>query len=217
MRTWILALIFCVACNSQAKAPAADAGPGAPAAAPPTIVFLGDSLTAGYGLSEEEAVPAVIQRKIDQAKLGYRVINGGRSGDTSAGGLARLNWYLRPDVNLHVLVIGLGSNDAMRGLALPALEENLRQIIKRTRAHKSDARLLIWAMKTFPNMGPDYGGAYEEVFARVGREENVTVIPFPLIDVAGKPELNQEDSIHPTREGTEKVAERIWAALQPVL
>jgi acyl-CoA thioesterase-1 len=189
----------------------------APEPVRPTIVFLGDSLTAGYGLDESEAVPALIQKKIDAAGLNYRAVNAGRSGDTSAGGLARLDWYLRDSVGLNALVIGLGSNDAMRGLSLPALEQNLTAIIQKTRAYKPDVKIFLWAMKTFPNMGPEYRGGYEEVFAKLARDQKVTLLPFPLADVAGKPELNQEDGIHPTKEGTEKVADRIWNALRPAL
>jgi len=197
-----------------AEVPPAPNGPPADA---PAIVFLGDSLTAGLGLPENDALPALIQRRLDRAGLRYRAINAGRSGDTTAGGLSRLAWYFRDGVHLQALVIGLGSNDAMRGLSLEAMEENLTQIIRRTREHKPDAKIFLWALETFPNLGPDYARQYAAVFPRVAEREHVTLLPFPLADVAGKPELNQSDGIHPTAAGTEKVAARIWSVLEPAL
>jgi acyl-CoA thioesterase I len=193
---------------SVSKAPAADT---------PAIVFLGDSLTAGLGLPEGEALPARIQQHLDAAGLRYRTINAGRSGDTTAGGLARIDWYFRDSVNLRALVIGLGSNDAMRGLSLPAMEDNLRQLIRRTRAQQPVAKIFLWALETFPNLGADYAAQYAAVFPRLAEQEHVTLIPFPLADVVGRPDLNQNDGIHPTAEGTELVAERIWAVLKPEL
>jgi acyl-CoA thioesterase-1 len=199
-----------------AARPGAQLAKGAPASAP-AIVFLGDSLSAGLGLAASEALPARIQQRLDAAGLAYRAINAGRSGDTTAGGLARLDWYFRDPIDLKALVIGLGSNDAMRGLALDAMQENLRQLIRRTRQHKPGAKIFLWALETFPNLGADYAAQYAAVFPRVAEQEHVTLIPFPLADVAGHPELNQEDGIHPSAEGTELVAERIWAVLRPEL
>ena len=185
--------------------------------AAPAIVFLGDSLTAGLGLPESEALPARIQERLDGAKLPFQAINAGRSGDTTAGGLARLDWYFRDTVDLHALVIGLGSNDAMRGLSLESMEENLKQIIRRTREKRPQAKIFLWELETFPNMGREYAAQYAAVFDRVAQTENATLIPFPLRDVAGRPELNQDDGIHPNTEGTQKVADRVWAALLPQL
>jgi acyl-CoA thioesterase-1 len=196
----------------RSTAPSAPETPATPA-----IVFLGDSLTAGLGLPETEALPARIQERLDGAKLRFRAINAGRSGDTTAGGLARLDWYFRDTVDLHALVIGLGSNDALRGLSLESMQENLRQIIHRTRERKPHVKIFLWELETFPNMGRDYAGQYATVFARVAKSERITLIPFPLQDVAGRPELNQEDGIHPNTEGTQKMAERVWAALLPEL
>jgi hypothetical protein len=137
-------------------------------------VFLGDSLTAGLGLPESDALPALIQRRLDAAGLRYRAINAGRSGDTTAGGLSRLAWYFREGVQLKVLVIGLGSNDAMRGLSLEALADNLTQIIQRTRQHEPDAKIVLWALETFPNLGPEYARQYAAVFPSVAEREHVT-------------------------------------------
>lgn len=188
-----------------------------PAREVPIVLFLGDSLTAGRGLEEADTIPSHIQRRLDATGRRFRVVNGGRSGDTSAGGLSRLDWYLRDAAHLAVLVVGLGSNDAMRGLPLPALESNLRQIIQRTRAASPNVRILLWQLHTFPNMGLEYGAEYSAVFPRIAEAERVALIPFPLQDVAGSVELNQQDGIHPSPEGARRVAERIWTSLEPVL
>lgn len=222
-----LALVFACEQEPEASKPpqaAAPSGsPGASAAASealapaPAVVFLGDSLTAGYGLAQSEAVPARIQALLEREGLPYRVVNAGRSGDTSAGGLARLQWYLRDSVNLQALVIGLGSNDAMRGLPVASLEANLRSIVERTRKARPSAKIFLWAMKTFPNLGKQYRTAFEKAFTEIGSLEGVTLLPFPLEEVAGKPELNQPDGIHPNAAGSALVAERIWATLGPAL
>lgn len=191
--------------------------PSAEHAQTPTIVFLGDSLTAGRGLDTAEALPALLQAKVDEAGLGYKVINAGRSGDTTAGGLARLAWYLRDGVNPRVLVIGLGSNDAMRGLELAAVEDNLRRIIDQARQFRPALEILLWELQTFPNLGPDYGGDFKSMFGRVAKEKHVTLIPFPLNGVAGTPHLNQSDGVHPNAEGSRIVADNVWRVLRPVL
>lgn len=209
------------ACQREPSASAAREGAPAAAvpavAAAPSIVFLGDSLTAGYGLQADEALPALIERRVQEANLPFRVINAGRSGDTSAGGLARVDWYLKDSVDLRALVIGLGSNDAMRGLPLETLEDNLRKLIRRARERKPDAKIFLWALETFPNLGPEYAAAYAAVFPRLSKSEGVTLIPFPLEAVAGRPELNQADGIHPTAEGTRLVADLVWATLSAAL
>lgn len=219
--TALLVLMLLQACQQQPavkqEQPAAASTSAASSAREPAVVFLGDSLTAGLGLSESQALPSLIQQQIDQAGLHYRVINGGRSGDTTAGGLGRVDWYLRDSVDLRVLVIGLGSNDAMRGVPLSTIEENLRAIVQRTRAKHPEVPILLWELKTFPNMGADYGDAYTALFRRVAEQDKLRLIDFPLADVAGRPELNQPDGIHPTAEGTKQVAARVWQSLRPVL
>lgn len=207
------------ACRDEPAAAGSAGAPGntAAVAAGPVVVFLGDSLTAGLGLSEQEALPALIQQKLDAAHPGLHAVNAGRSGDTTAGGLARIDWYLKDSLDLRALVIGLGSNDAMRGLPVETVEDNLRKIIRRTRERKPSAQIYLWELLTFPNLGQDYAAAYAALFPRVASSENVTLIPFPLAPVAGHPELNQPDGIHPTAEGTQRVAERIWQSLGPRL
>jgi acyl-CoA thioesterase-1 len=213
---WIVA--FALGCDADTAAPATAAAPRAASAeSAPTIVFLGDSLTAGFGLAEKESLPALIQQRVDAAHLPYHVVNAGRSGDTTAGGLARIDWYFKDSIDLRALVIGLGSNDAMRGLPLQTVEDNLRQMIRRTRQRKPQAKIFLWELKTFPNLGQQYAGDYAAVFPRVAQSEGVSLIPFPLEAVAARPELNQSDGIHPTAEGTALVAERVWASVLPNL
>lgn len=183
----------------------------------PAIVFLGDSLVAGYRLMPEEAFPARIQKKIEAEKLPYRVVNAGRSGDTTAGGLSRLDWILRREVHLKVLVIELGSNDAMRGTSLAVTEENIRQIIRKTRAFDPNVKILLMELHTFPNMGPEYAKGFTAIYPRISRTENVPLLPFLLMGVAGKPDLNQDDAIHPNSKGSVIVAENVWKALRPHL
>jgi len=194
--------------SAEAQTRAAQDGEARPA-----LVFLGDSLTAGYRLAAEEAAPALIQKKLDAAGYEYKVINAGRSGDTTAGGLARLDWYLRPKIQPEAIVIGLGSNDAMRGQPITEIEANLKRIVDRIREYDESIQIFLFQMYTFPNMGPQYARDYQKLFERVAREKNITLLPFPLQQVAGKPELNQPDGIHPTAEGTKLVAESIWSAL----
>jgi acyl-CoA thioesterase-1 len=218
------ALALAFGCDPEAPSPAPGVPPAragaAQAAGPraaepaPTIVFLGDSLTAGFGLAEKDALPALIQERVDAAHLPYHVVNAGRSGDTTAGGLARIDWYFKDSIDLRAIVIGLGSNDAMRGLPLATMEDNLRQMIRRTRERKPRATIFLWELKTFPNLGQEYAGDYAAVFPRVARSENVVLIPFPLEAVAARPDLNQGDGIHPTAEGTVLVADRVWASLR---
>lgn len=215
--SFCLALVFGCDAEPPSRSSAAASAPAPDTAPAPTIVFLGDSLTAGFGLSEGEALPALIQRRVDNEHLPYHVVNAGRSGDTTAGGLARIDWYFKDSLDLKALVIGLGSNDAMRGLPLETMEANLRQMIRRARERKPGAKIFLWELKTFPNLGQEYAGAYAAVFPRVAQSEGVTLIPFPLEAVAAHPELNQSDGVHPNAEGTERVAERVWTALRPSL
>ena len=196
--------------------PAARDGAGdARAAVPPRprIVVLGDSLTAGLGLARAEAYPALLQRRIDAAGYRYEVVNAGVSGDTSAGGLARLEWSLEGDVR--ILIVAIGGNDGLRGLPVSDLERNLEAIIAKARARR--IAVLLAGMETLTNMGPEYSRAFHGVFPEVARESRVAFLPFLLEGVAGRPELNQPDGIHPTAEGARIIADHVWTALQPML
>lgn len=218
----LLSLAALVACDRNDKKPppvASETEPAVPARDErrPTILFLGDSLTAGYGLARSQSMPALVQQKLDADNLHYRVINAGRSGDTTAGGLARLDWYLRPDTKLAAVVISLGSNDAMRGLSLAEAEKNLIAIIEKIKAFDPEVKVFLLQMETFPSMGQEFADEYRAIFPSAAEKTGATLLPFPLEGIAGVPDLNQPDGIHPTAEGTEKMAANIWTALRPHL
>jgi acyl-CoA thioesterase-1 len=179
----------------------------------PKVVCLGDSLTAGLGLVESQSYPSVLQRKIDAEQYGFEVVNAGVSGDTSAGGLRRLDWALQGDVK--VLVVALGGNDALRGLSVTDMRENLSTIVERARAR--GVVVILAGMQAPPNFGEEYTAAFRQAFAEVARQHRARFIPFLLDKVAGQPALNQPDGIHPNARGAEIVAETVWGALSPVL
>lgn len=181
----------------------------------PVVLFLGTSLTAGYGLPSAEAFPALIQGMIDRAGMRYRVVNAGVSGDTSAGGLRRIDWLLQSPVS--VLVLELGANDMLRGLDYAAMQNNLVQIIDRTRAAYPEVRLLIAGMRATPNLGSTYRRNFESVYPELAKIYAAPLIPFLLQDVAANPKLNQVDGIHPTAKGHTLVAKRVWKKLLPLL
>jgi len=182
-------------------------------AADHVIAALGDSLTAGLGVSPEEAYPAVLEARLRREGFEYRVINAGVSGDTSAGGLRRIDWVLklRPDV----VIVALGANDGLRGQAPDVLRDNLTRIIERARA--AGARVLLAGMRLPPNYGDDYARAFAGVYPAVARATGVPLAPFLLDGVAGDARLNQPDGIHPTVEGQRVIAERLWPYLKPLL
>jgi acyl-CoA thioesterase I len=177
------------------------------------VVFLGDSLTAGFGLAEEEAFPARVGELLAAASEPIEVVNAGVSGDTSAGGLARIDWILRqrPDV----VVVELGPNDGLRGLPLAMTEANLRAIVERSRA--AGARVLLVGMQIPPNYGPDYAGAFRDLYPRLARELGVPRVPFLLAGVGGEPGLNLPDGLHPNAEGHRRVAATVLPYLREVL
>jgi acyl-CoA thioesterase-1 len=179
------------------------------------VLFLGTSLTAGYGLPLDQAFPALIQERIDAAGLDYRVVNAGVSGDTSAGGRRRIDWLLRLPVA--VLVLELGANDMLRGLDPGHLRENLQAIVDRTRAAHPEARVLVAGMRAAPNLGPRYARAFDAVYPELARANDAALLPFVLDGVAGRPALNQADGIHPTAEGHRRIADGVWRALAPLL
>lgn len=184
-------------------------------AARKTVLVLGDSLAAGFGLNLSEAYPAVLQRKIDDAKLPYTVVNAGVSGDTTAGGLRRMDWLLRQPVD--VLLLELGGNDGLRGLAPEATRSNLVAIIAKTRAKNPAAQVVLAGMEMPANMGEDYNAKFRRIFPEVAKEHDTALVPFLLEGVGGVPELNLPDQIHPTAKGHELVASNVWVVLEPVL
>ena len=179
----------------------------------PRVVFLGDSLTAGLGLTPDQAYPALIQQRIDAEGLGFEVVNAGVSGDTSAGGLSRLDWALEGDVR--VLLVALGGNDGLRGLPPSALKKNLSTIIERAQARH--IQVILAGMESPPNFGQSYIVEFHKVYPALAERYGVPLTPFLLQDVAGIDRLNQRDGIHPTAEGARRVADTVWTVLRPTL
>jgi acyl-CoA thioesterase-1 len=223
---WLAAalVVACAGCSRKPDAPpaahtqkdtaaaATPADPDAPAARPRIVAF-GDSLTAGLGLLEQQAYPALLQRKINEAGYEFEVVNAGLSGDTSAGGLRRLDWALEGDVR--VLIVAFGGNDGLRGLPVDQMKDNLNTIIENAR--QRNAVVILAGMEAPPNFGQEYATQFRQAFRDVALKTRVLFIPFLLKDVAGIPELNQSDGIHPNQRGAQIVAETVWTALQPLL
>jgi len=180
-----------------------------------TIAFLGDSLSAGYGVKPSEAFPSLIEEKIRAANLPYQVENAGVSGDTTAGGLRRIDWLLQRPID--VLVIELGANDGLRGLPVTAIRSNIEKIIEKTRSEYPNVKVIIAGMQMPPNLGGDYATSFQKVFGEVGQANNATLIPFLLEGVGGMRELNQPDQIHPTAAGHRVIADLLWKTLEPLL
>ena len=182
---------------------------------PIRVLFLGNSLTAGYGLPIKYAYPAVLQNYADSLQWPVIMVNAGISGDTSAGGLSRLGWLLEtpPDI----LLIALGSNDGLRGLSPSMTKKNLTEIILQARATNSDMSILIAGMQVPPNMGPTFQQEFRDIYPNVAEEMDTDLIPFLLDGVGGVRELNQPDGIHPNPEGQQKLAENVWPVLAPIL
>jgi len=180
-----------------------------------TILFFGDSITAGYGIDAEDAFPALIQSKLDSSRYDYRSVNVGLSGETSAGGLRRVDWVLRQDVD--VFVLELGGNDGLRGVDPADTKRNLQGIMDIVKEKNRDTKIVLTGMEAPPNMGQNYTDAFRDVYVELAQANEVIFIPFILEGVAGNPELNLPDGIHPTEEGHRIVADLIWNYLQPLL
>jgi acyl-CoA thioesterase-1 len=182
-----------------------------------TVLFFGDSLTAGYGLEDpaSDAYPSVIQEKIKEADLPYKVVNAGNSGETSAGGRSRINWVLKQKVD--VFVLELGANDGLRGVPVNETTRNLQIIIDRVKAKYPDAKLVLAGMQIPPSMGAKYAADFKELFPKLAVKNSMTLVPFLLDRVGGNAKLNQPDGIHPTEEGAKIVADNVWGVLKSVL
>jgi len=189
--------------------------PDARAAETKTVVFLGDSLTAGFGVERAEAFPALVADKIRAAGLPFEVENAGLSGDTSAGGLRRIDWLLQRPID--VLVIELGANDGLRGLDLKAMKTNLQAIIDKAKAKNPTVKIVLAGMQVPPNLGAEYASGFQRVFNELARDNNAVLIPFLLEGVGGQRELNQADLVHPNRAGHRIIADLVWRTLEPVL
>jgi acyl-CoA thioesterase I len=180
-----------------------------------TVVVLGDSIAAGSGVDPSEAFPALLQKRIDEKRLAWEVVNAGLSGDTTAGGVRRMPWILRRKVD--VLVLELGGNDGLRGIPVEETRRNLERIIELAREKYPDVKIVLGGMQMPPSMGESYTRAFRELFPAVAKTKNTALIPFVLEGVGGKPELNLPDRIHPNPEGHKMVADNVWRVLEPLL
>ena len=199
------------AADRAPDAPSAPGAPGAPSA--PKIVILGDSLTAGLGLDRSDSFPSLLQKRLDAAGHRYEVVNAGVSGDTTAGGLRRLEWSL--DGNTRILVVALGGNDGLRGLPVSETRANLKAIV--TRAQQRGITVVLTGMEAPPNYGDAYTAEFRQVFRDVAKAHGVVFVPFLLEGVAGVPHLNQRDGIHPNPAGARVVEQLVWTALEPIV
>jgi len=231
--SWLTILLLAVGCgnNGTGNIPrkdtaAADSPTGVVAAptAPTTsatragaksIIFFGNSLTAGYGVNPSQAFPSLIQNRIDSLKLPYKVTNAGLSGETSAGGRSRIGWVLRQPVDIFVLE--LGANDGLRGIPISETITNLQAILDSVKGKYPSAQLVLAGMQIPPSMGSKYTSAFREAFRQLADKNKVHLIPFILEGVGGVPELNQQDGIHPTAKGHKIVEENVWKVLKDLL
>jgi acyl-CoA thioesterase I len=211
----LFSLMIIVSCDNKDKAASAakkaEAGT-ATASKAKTILFFGNSLTAGYGVEPSQAFPALIQNKIDSLNLSYQVVNAGVSGETSAGGNSRIDWILRQPVD--VFVLELGANDGLRGVPVDETKRNLQSIIDKVKAKYPDAKLVLAGMQVPPNMGQKYATDFQAIFPELAKKNNMAFIPFLLDKVGGEAKLNLEDGIHPTPEGHQILAENVWSVLE---
>lgn len=226
-RVWPVLVMLCAGCDTaptpkRTVAAAAEVAPvsavtpaaaAAPLSASRRIVMLGDSLTAGLGLEVGQAYPALLQARLDARKAGWRIENAGVSGDTSAGGLRRLDWAL--EGGAAVVLVALGGNDALRGLPVADLASNLDQIVGRARA--AGARVILAGMEAPPNTGPDYVAAFRAAYPAVAKKHGAALVPFLLEGVGGVETLNQADGIHPNATGAGVVADTVWRVLEPIV
>jgi len=221
--TYLLLFVSVVlsACGEKNKpaSPAsgqADTTTRADASAVKTILFFGDSLTAGYGLDDpSDAFPGEIAKKIDSLKMPYKVINAGVSGETSAGGNSRIDWTLKQKVD--VFILELGANDGLRGIPPNETTKNLQSIVDKVKAKYPEAKLVMLGMQVPPNMGADYVNKFKAVFPAIAAKNKMTLVPFLLQGVGGHPDLNQPDGIHPTERGAKIVANNVWDVLKGLL
>ena len=195
------------------RTPVASGPDGAKTADAPRIVILGDSLTAGLGLDPDQSFPVLLQKRLDAEGHRYEVVNAGVSGDTTAGGLRRLDWSIEGDTR--ILVVALGGNDGLRGLPVTATRTNLEEII--TKAQQRGIAVVLAGMEAPPNYGSAYTAEFRQLFRDLASANHVAFIPFLLEGVAGVPKLNQRDGIHPNAEGARAVEELVWAVLKPIV
>ena len=218
--TCIIALCFLVSCknNEAVNNPVRDVQNKAVTennTAKKTILFFGNSLTAGYGLEPAEAFPALIQHKIDSLGLKYTSVNAGVSGETSSGGNGRIEWILKSSVD--VFVLELGANDGLRGIPITETKKNLQAIIDKVKTKYPKAKLVLAGMQVPPNMGAKYSNEFRTMFVDLAMQNNMSLIPFLLEGVGGVKSLNQQDGIHPNVEGAKIVADNVWQVLEDLI
>jgi acyl-CoA thioesterase-1 len=195
--------------------PATTATSSTPADTRKTIIFFGNSLTAGYGLDPNQSFPTLIGRRLDSLHLPYKVVNAGVSGETSAGGASRISWTLRQPADIFLLE--LGANDGLRGIPVTSTRDNLQSIIDTVRHRYPSCKIILAGMRVPPNMGSTYSSAFHDIFTQLAQTNHISLIPFILDGVGGDPSLNQADGIHPNFTGEKIVTETVWKALQPYL
>jgi acyl-CoA thioesterase I len=218
--SFVFSAVFFSACGVSTAKKQSNSNPKKPLATPqiksdkPKIVAFGDSLTAGFGLLEKESYPYLLQEKLKAEGFDYEVVNAGVSGDTSIGGLERIDWVLEMD-NVQILILELGANDLLRRMPVANMKKNLAQIIEKAQAKK--IRVLLCGMLAPPNVGAQYQRDYQLVFPDLASEHKVDFLPFLLETVALNKDLNQADGIHPNAEGEKIMTENIYKALKPML
>ncbi|MBZ9729382.1 arylesterase [Salegentibacter sp. JZCK2] len=201
--------------SEEAPAEEAETKTEAEVAEKDVILFFGNSLTAGMGLEPSEAFPALIQNRLDSLGYDYEVVNAGLSGETTASGKNRINWVLNQDVD--VFVLELGANDGLRGIPIEETKRNLQDIITTVKEENPDTKIVLAGMQIPPNMGEEYTSEFRNIFPELAEKNDVKLIPFLLEGVAGDPELNQQDGIHPTADGYKIVTENVWSVLEEVV
>jgi len=211
-------ILFTVACNNSTKSHQNEINTNSIQSikdSSKTIVFFGNSLTAGYGLDPEQAFPAIIQQKIDSLHLNWQIVNAGVSGETTTAGLARIDWILQKPLNIFVLE--LGGNDGLRGIPLEVTEQNLQAMIDKVKAKYPSANIVLAGMQLPPNLGIKYTKGFATIYPNLAQKNNVMLIPFLLEGVGGNPNLNQPDGIHPNAAGAKIVADNVWKIIHPLL
>ncbi|MBT8300762.1 MAG: arylesterase [Maribacter sp.] len=221
--SYFLLLLFLISCGEKVKKQVEstttesviDDNSSSEETTAKNILFFGNSLTAGMGLDIKDAFPAIIQNKIDSLQLDYAVINAGLSGETTASGKNRLPWVLNQKVDIFILE--LGANDGLRGIPLEETRNNLQAIIETVQEKNPNTKIILAGMQIPPNMGKAYTSEFKNIFPELAKKNGATLIPFLLDNVAGNPELNQEDGIHPTVAGQKIVANNVWAILKEIV
>lgn len=201
--------------NNKAKSKEPEAANNTAKTKAKTILFYGNSLTAGYGVEPSQAFPALIQQKVDSMNLSYKVVNAGVSGETSSGGNSRIDWILKQPVD--VFVLELGANDGLRGIPVTETKKNLQSIISKVKAKYPHVKLVLAGMQVPPNMGQTYARSFQSIYPELAQANNMALIPFLLQGVGGEAKLNQQDGIHPTPEGHQIVAANVWQIVKGIL